>query len=615
MKGICYALGLALSAALLLANCGDKGNATPQAAAEFAEAQNELGTLAQEEVMEEEEQAEWNSLIQHFSRTADARYATPAHKLTMLHLACMLKKPELARCLLKDGADPHARTICDSGEPGDTPLSYAVASIYSPETSAETVNLLLDTLLDAGADLKAPAPMDTPLASAMLITCYHEEVFLHLLHRGMPTDESTTWGVAFKGWNKALRELLDNGRPMDPALLPATASLGHRLFQGQQLLCARLLLERGVPVDSEDAYGRTALFIAASCLRELSGDGRQDEALEMLCLLLSHGADAFHSAEQDEEYPGFCAYDFLAEYPEVLEKLKEAGYPLHAPKLQLRSGPSLLGDVSRIAMRPLAPEEIAPHFETIASVLTPSPAMQSMEIYPEALCSAIALLARVDAVRAARAIEAMPFWKDSRAWVHHPVTEALVSTLQRTSSLVLDKDFLISLADKMEQAGLHDEAAAVTSLLGRCPHASAEIDIMCNRPEWPLQAGAWQAKLIQAGLPPATDGSVSAWLANAGRQADTPVLKRALLLTSLEQIWYGEMDENALEEFLSACHAIGAHQAAEQYKAIAQHLDDPDKLDEIMSGNNEWKFELEIATARYFLQHREELLPPPGFHG
>lgn len=614
MKGICHALGLALAAVALLASCSDKGNATPQAAAEFAEARNELATLAQDEVLEDEEWSEWNSLIRHFSRTADARYATPAHKLTMLHLACMLKKPELARCLLKDGADPHARTICDSGEMGDTPLSYAVASIYSPETPAETTNLLLDTLLNAGASLKAKAPMDTPLATAMLITCYHEEVFLHLLHRGMPTDASTAWGVAFKGWDKALRELLDKGSPLNPALLPATASMGGSFFGGRQIACARLLLERGVPVDSEDAYGRTALFMTAFCLKELDGAGRQDEAMEMLLLLLSHGADAFHCAEHDEEYPGFCAYDFLAEYPEILEKLSEAGYPLHAPKLQFRSGPALLGDVSRIAMRSLAPEEIAPHFETIASVLTPSPAMQNMEIYPEALCSAIRLLARADAARAARAIEAMPFWKDVRTWGNSPVAEALVPTLQDTPSLVMGKDFLIPLAKGMEQAGLHDEAAAITSLLGRCPDASAEIDTMCNRPEWPLQAGAWQAKLIQAGLPLATDGAVSSWLADAGRQADTPVLKKALLLTSLEQIWYGETDESALEEFLAACHAIGAHRAAEQYKAIAQHLDDPGKLDEIMSGNDEWKYELEIATARYFLQHREELLTRPGFH-
>lgn len=617
MKGASYISGIALSVVLLLGSCGQggsKGSATPQAAAEYADLQKELAAFAQEDFLEEDEAEEWDALLRHFARTADARYATPAHKLTMLHLACMFKKPELARCLLLDGADPNARMEGDDGEGGDTPLSLAAASVYAPETPTATAIGLLETLLQAGADIKAQGVMNAPLSRTLYVTCDDEDVFLYLLHRGMELEGTSLWGAAFRGWDRVLTGLLDAGEPPSIDLLHATAPLGGGMCQGRQLLCAGHLLERGFPVDAEDDQGRTALFITASNLRLLQDEGKLDEALEMLRLLLSHGADAFHPAMQDEEYPGFCAYDFFAALPEVLEWLEKEGFSFEPPPFSFRSGTALLGDVCRAAMRQLPPDELAPHFDSLAAVLTPSGSMREQEIYPDALHHALSLMAGIDAERTARAVEAMPFWKDNRLWEQAAVRDALFSTLQELPALVLGKDFLLQQAERMEKAALHDEAATLVEFLARCPDAEEDIDRMCQRPELPLQAGAWQAKLVLAGLPSATAGAVQDWLDVAGRAPTTPALQRAVLLTSMDKIWCGEMGKDELgkvelEDFLAACHDVGADRAAARYREIAQCLDDPDKLDEIMRDNNVWKYELEIATARYFLQHREEMLP------
>ena len=53
---------------------------------------------------------------------------------------------------------------------------------------------------------------------------------------------------------------------------------------------------------------------------------------------------------------------------------------------------------------------------------------------------------------------------------------------------------------------------------------------------------------------------------------------------------------------------IGASEAAARYQEIVHAMDDPEKLDQITEDSDSWKFELEIATARFILHHAEAFL-------
>ena len=134
----------ALAGALLVAGCGERdfGQATPEAAAEYAEIIEGFNALKGEEWIEVElnSEAEVNALIVHFDRTADARYATPQSGLTLLHLACLFKKPELAHCLLLDGANPNAQTRDVYGDAASTPLRFAISpGVFEGDTDAKII--------------------------------------------------------------------------------------------------------------------------------------------------------------------------------------------------------------------------------------------------------------------------------------------------------------------------------------------------------------------------------------------------------------------------------------------------------------------------------------------
>ncbi|MBR5186230.1 MAG: hypothetical protein IKW19_08045, partial [Akkermansia sp.] len=136
-----------------------------------------------------------------------------------------------------------------------------------------------------------------------------------------------------------------------------------------------------------------------------------------------------------------------------------------------------------------------------------------------------------------------------------------------------------------------------------------EIDQFCAHESRPLKAGALAARLLKAGLPTPRDGDVQLWLDNHKREADKPELAKAVLLTSLSRLWYGDMLPAEQEQMLAAMEEIGATEAASHYRAIAAAMDDPEALDKLTENSDSWKFELEIATAEYILRHSAAFLP------
>lgn len=614
MRRVRREMCLALAAILLLTGCdgaGSKGSATPEAAVQFAELRAEIDELALTDWMAEACPTELPQVVQNFIETADPRFTSENGKYNILHLACMLKKPELARCLLLDGADPNTPTMIE-GSAAESPLLLAIASDYAPQVPAEQINKLIDILVAAGASLATPGSVETALTYNTCLTCAHEAVYAHLLDIGTPRSGNELQEVAYRGWLSTLKRLIDECGGFAPehhALLPGVARLSGGYYDGEHQACALYLLEQGCPVDATDALGRTALFCLADTIASLQSDEQIRTAVELAVLLLNHGADPYLRADKDPEHPGFSAYDLLAATPAILEELKAKGHELKAPPINIRSGEHLAADVCRAAMLHAPAEVIAPHFTTIARLLTPDEQLRQQEIYADALRNAIILLSTAHAEKTAAAIADMPLWQQLPQTASH-ITDSFISALQDCPNIILPGQLLINAAEQLLTADDHEHAASLIELLGRSAQNDEIINTLCQDPRLPIQAGAWGARLTRAGLPSACNGSIAAWLSEQQRNADTPTLRKALLLTSIEDLWYGNMTDEQISTFVSTIQELGATQAADMYRAIADNLSNPEKLDELMTTQDIWSYELEIATAKFLLEHREEILTP-----
>ncbi len=632
---------LALSIGLpLLPGCGrDKGSATPQAAHELAElrAEHEASTRMDDD----ETQAlheEISALLARFDRTADATLASSPHRITLLHLACAYKKAELARCLLLDGAAPNAHQLTEAPSadmedetngsppvlvPADTPLTWAIVPLH-PEVTAEQMLQIVNLLVENGADVNLPgADGATPLETAALLgapAC--EDVFLRLLALGArgPQENSSPIPlsalVTNNGWYRALQQLLKQGAPMATPYHSALHAAAGNALQKGTLECARMLLEHGAEVDALNNEGATALILAAG---ELALPHASDDELEaitaMLALLLEHGADPLRCSNAMPEYPGSCAADFIAMCPEVKAKLAARGItvPQRAVNLNAESD-LLLAEICRASLFNTPAEEIAPHEARLRALLLDAPhEMRHSPFFGDALAHTVRLLARVDAPQTATLLAHLPIWHNEKAWVEGDNrTWPLMLALMDTPSLVLPRHALLEFARLMERRGLSDNAASLVEIMERDAEAQADIESLCQDASLPIRAGALTARLLRAGLPAPRNGDVAAWMEEHGvaEEDATPALRRALLLTSLDDFWYGAMAADEVAGLLQAMREAGAPHAADFYTQIAPNLANPEKLDMLTEEGSATaiaRYELECATANLLWAQRESL--------
>ena len=596
---------------MLLSACGDgnEGSATPQAAEEFAE-------IAQLKLDESEAtDREWKEVIGHFKKHMDTRYASSESRYTMLHLAAMFNKAELVRCLLLDGADPNATThypATDGGtEPGeDTALEMALVDIAQTPAGAAGIIATIDALLQGGAKAEVKGSHKGDLASTAISLCEYEEAVLHLLQK---TPQSKLKGydahivAAWKGWDKVLQQLIGQ-KAMSPAAaseaLYMTAS-GAFSTKGNHNACVQLLLQQGADINARQKDESTPLFAAAVLLQQTESQ-ETSHVINLVELLLQQGADASLTSK-DEEYPGCCAWDLLRMHPTALHELKKRGIQLQEPPITFGVGSTLLSDVCKAKMRGTKAAEVQPHFERIASILTPTEEMSHNHIYPEALENAIALLCAADAAKASAAVAAMPLWNDLEAWRQEShQTQAIISAIRNNQGLILPPELLLGTANKLIEAGQTDAAASLVEWMGRSPQTEPQLQQLTQSPYPAIRAGAWSAILLQKELPLPRDGEIRYWIEqHPEANKEHPELQKALLLTSLEELWYGNMPKNKQKQLIEAMRDIGAPNAAAQYDKIAQNLLNPDILDEIMNQPDDWKFELEIATAQFILKNEQ----------
>ncbi len=639
-------LALTLTLALLPGCRRDKGSATPLAAQELAElrAEQELGFAGD---ADNELQAEILSLLSRFDKTADATLASTPHGITMLHLACVYKKQELARCLLLDGADPNARQLSEtptadmaaenSGtapilRPADTPLTWATIP-HREGATAEELLPLINLLVENGADVNLPGPFGAPpLVTATLVpSAAGEEVFLRLITLGarcsevMPPEAvgktiPLSALVAANGWQRALEVLLDKGGKIATPTRSALHAAAERPAQPGALECARLLLARGAEVDALNDEGATPLYIAAHALTEPATmhSGKPDgEEMEpycaMIALLLEHGADPLRCCEADPDFPGSCAADFMAMIPAVQDILARKGIMVPRRPVDFNAtGTKLLAEICRASIFGTPAEVVTPHFGRIlAQLVAPPQEMLNSALYADAFGHAVILLARADAAAAAEAVAKLPIWREQKAWEGGDArTASLMLAILGTRELVLPRTALLEHARQLDAWGVTESAALLAELLERDPQADADIETLSTDASPAIRAGALTARLLRSELPAPRNGAVREWmqLHHIDEKTAPPALRRALLLTSLDKFWYGSMSADEVRTLLDAMRAIGAPKAAAFYAELAPNLHNPEELDRLTAPGGPAeaaRYELEAATALFIWSQRE----------
>lgn len=595
---------------------GGAGHATEQAAAELAQIRDrDLPELAAQDVVEPEFIEMFQRTLDEFERTGSMQPKESDAGPGMLQLACFFKKAELARCLLLDGADANAH----SGE-GDSPLLLAVDTSILPDTPKETLIRLVDTLLAGGAEFARSGSREDDFLTEAAYACENEDVILYLMEKGAKPNEESGKPPALHGWPRVLSRLLENPEVSTEGLLHIAAE-GSGLFPGDHVACLNILLRHGAKIaDVRDDIPGTALF---SLAKELTITGPDSplipQALDALEFLLHNGADPYSRVEDDEDFPGFCPCDLLAMEPQLMEKLRKRGIELQQPPLQFGEGVALLPDICRAAILPYSAEELAASFDAICAIFTPTPEMRAHEtemrahkMYPQALEAAIALLARIDPTRASQKLLAIPLWQQSgfSEKDSQDILRPILSAVRDSTALSFPAPFLAQQAEKALQSGLREEAAELIELIARSDDSHDILLRYSEHPQLPLRAGAYAAQLAKAGLPEPRNNSVEAWLLTHGREADTPFLRDAVLITSLEKLWFGRMPAEEQTRFIALMRRLGAPHAADAYENIAKNLDNPEQL-ELLMDDDDWKFELEIATARFFLEHIHDFLSSP----
>lgn len=595
-----------LSCSVLLTDCRppDKGHATPQAAEELAQITEYIPEAGIDEALELPDTHEIFTLMADFAANPDAQRVMPASGISMLHLACLFKKVELARCLLLDKADPNARMAT-----GETPLSLAIGirGVEDDTITEDSVIALIDTLIAGGADINQQVRDDMTLLNFAGLNSYSEKVFLHLLDLGCRHDPTTCQAPAMMGWNTALKRMLDMGaartpEAMDTMLLMAAANLHAESVQ--------LLLDAGADVNAHQLSGTTPLLEAAGHLlspAEEEETEHRNAILDVCALLIKRGANPDLAEIRQDGSPAFRAADILTKDTAILEGLRQRGVELKPQEIRFTSGIALLEEVGKATVLERIPPAEA--FDTIAAVLTPTEEMLRHPGYHDVLPMAVELLHTIAPAKTSHCIAAMPIWSGADAW-NKGHGDCLIPALNKCEGIILPRQIIAAAAEHLNAAGKVDNTASMVELLARCPDADADIEHYSNHESKPMVAGALAARLRKASLPTPRDGDVQLWLENNGRTADTPILQKAVLLTSLSRLWYGDMLPAEQDAMIRAMEEIGATEAASRYRAIAAAMDEPETLDKITEDSDSWKFELEIATARFILAHSADFLAP-----
>lgn len=619
---------LAAAALLCLSSCKPNNAATEEAAQELNELRDrDIPSFFHDDAVEDNaEESAMQATIRAFSKSQNV-HAANEYGMTMLHLACLFKKRELARCLLLDGADPNRRvSLIIDGETieGEDALDFVFYGI-NENSKADDIIALVDLLVKHGGKINRDDASRPRLLDLAGSSSYLEELFLYILKQTnqpltpqLTEDGSSisplTW-PALNLWPESLKLLIEMGADatattgVDQFPLLYIVFNGHEEWTDKTKECAEILIAHGADITACDNVGRETLFGVCKILVEQRKDDFDELGLiDKVAYLLEKGADPYRRAYDDVVYPGFCAYDFLLMRPSVLTALREKGFELKEPELDIPGDEvAFLATLCRAQQTDMQPQEFAPHLERLKGILTPSPEIAGHELYPTAVEVALKYMIAIDELEANAFISELPAWYSERDWskLDAQITP-LLHALQDIREYKVESKILLFVAFKLKEAGEDSSAIEVLQMLSRCPDREAITANLLSHDCLVMRCGGLFAELLAANLPLPKDGKVEAWLTQRDQIADSEVLKKAVQLTSQSEFWYGNMSEEGKAALLQAMSDIGATQAVEKYKLIGDNMDSPQVLDEIMSGDMSWYLELEALTAAYIWEHRDE---------
>lgn len=539
------------------------------------------------------------ALIAEYRSTGNAALATE-EGTTMLHLACAAGKESLMRHLLAAGANADA---CSDAY--GYPLTVLTERLANNGDRAQ-FRRLADTLQQAGAHLYGGGIFLSPELD--------EDTYLYLLQRFPAGQEETATPAtpaAMMGWPRALAFYLEQApHPLqgaDRMLLHVAAECGTAQTGGHYVDCAKLLLQHGLAADETagEPEGPTPLLVAAAAAQTPECGHEQRPNMSVILCLLRNGANPNRCTAGGE-----CPYDYLVP---LQDDLAAAGVTLPLPTpLEFTEGTDLLRTVLQADRRQEAVGELRTAFGQIAQVLHPTPEMlawqQQDECYATARLAAIRLLARADALQAANAVAAMPAWANgaffpAAAEAQETAEEELDELLQQLHELrlPLPAPIVQQLADRLcGQNTPHAAATAASTveLLAYGEDTDALLEELKQDSRLAVQAGAWQAVLLRKGLPTSKVGDMQGWMQEQGLTAATPALQRMLRLTD----WGKLLSKEEEKQLTADMKAIGLADAAERLR----YLNTANEAAYAPAKAEESAYVLEIATARYMLEHESD---------
>lgn len=603
MKATTIMIALALGAALC--SCDTQySHATPQAAQELAQLMQEIqeapfDSRAEAIFPDWEAVVEFQQLYERFQDADDTRLTTPGG-VSILHAACFFKKPELARCLLADGADPNAAT-----EAGLTPLSLAVGRGGEDKLDEGSALQLVEALHRAGARPDPEAMVQAAYAASDNMP--RVRVFAALLDMGCQPTEDSVFYTILNGWHALLLRQGEFVKTLPQETVDEYITVATACHDGDCTPIIQTLVEWKPNVGA--AALDTALRNTANAAG-LSPDAETlANALRTSETLLRLGANP--NAEGEDEP---SAADIICSVPAWADALRRAGYDIKPSPPVFTEGEELHHQVVRADMQRRAlPAGNADLFNRVAALLTETHEDMDCCCEHDIVSSALCVLLRTEPQKTSAYIAALPLWRDLESWEKSGganLLPAMTSAIQDNRlPLALPPQHVCRIAGEMESRGMPEEACSLVALLCATPTQEAADTLQrladdAARPA--LQAGAACALLRRAGLPQPEEYAVETWLENHPAAAARPAVQTALLLTSTVSLWAGEMSPKEQQDLLQAMRDIGAAEAAERYEAIIKALDNPEALDELESGDPSWKFRLKARIGEFILRNAAE---------
>ncbi len=617
---------------------------TPQAEAELEDIASKMQRIVNTENLSDEDKKEYEEfqdLLSRYRETRDVNLTTKSAKFTLLHIAALYKKPELMRCLLQDGADPNVQTVyMAEGEEqlGDTALCWLMTdfSEAGAPVSRQLRREMVDMLLAHGADPAKRGPYNLlPIDIAALQADDNEEIILYLIDKipseelAPPITEQKRCAVLYmalsRHYNQIVEKLLSFGHKADstygeekiPFIAIASKQLGD--FEKKKRTID-LLLSQGANINATDSQGRTPLFVLLTEVLDQTPDENEEmKAIQHILYLLEKGARLdMMSGGEAERYPYTTSYDLLCEQPQLLEQVKKAGYAQEAPIVQLGdSDKELLFALCHIRQNhdDSSLTRYAEDYDRIAALLC-SPSEQALkeEIFADAIQAAFFLLSSLDVEKTKTLIQSLPSWamSDSNQGEKETHLLPLLDVLMEHSDYKIDSAQLLEAA-KHASAKKEDRLAVkLIQLLSNNEDSENFLPALMEHENILLRQGAWYARLVEKGLPLPEANGVQHWLTEHDREADSEFLQSAVLLTSLGYFWNNGMEEEEMQQLITAIERVGAQRAADYYRRALPIILDPEQSDgttlteeEVYQVNHEIK----EATARYFYENRAAFFP------